>query len=351
MRKNFVQFSWVTILAVYLLILVGGIVRSTGSGMGCPDWPKCFGKIVPPTDIRELPENYKEIYAQKRKEKNLRLVGFLKSIGMKDAAQRVQNDETIYIEEDFNVQKTWIEYLNRLLGVLIGLLIFVTFITSLSYLKTKPIVSILSFVALLLVGFQGWIGSIVVSTNLLEGMITLHMFLAVVQVLLMAYTVHLAQSSLQAAGSPNDFSVSNFTKFLLILNLVFSLGQVLLGTQVREQIDTFAREVANRSYWIEKLDIRFYIHRSYSLFLLALNVFLLYRLKKENTFSVIQKPYFLLLGVLIVSTITGAIMAYFAMPAFLQPIHLLLAVAMMGLEWEIWLRLKSKGKSSAQTTF
>lgn len=132
---------------------------------------------------------------------------------------------------------------------------------------------------------------------------------------------------------------------------MFSLGQVLLGTQVREQIDTFAREVANRSYWIEKLDIRFYIHRSYSLFLLALNVFLLYRLKKENTFSVIQKPYFLLLGVLIVSTITGAIMAYFAMPAFLQPIHLLLAVAMMGLEWEIWLRLKSKGKSSAQTTF
>lgn len=351
MRKNFIQFSWVTILAVYLLILVGGIVRSTGSGMGCPDWPKCFGKIVPPTDISELPENYKEIYAQKRKEKNLRLVGFLKSIGMKNAAQRVQNDETIYIEEDFNVQKTWIEYLNRLLGVLIGLLIFVTFITSLSYLKIKPIVSILSFLALLLVGFQAWIGSIVVSTNLLEGMITLHMFLAVVQVLLMAYIVHLAQSSLQATSSANGFSVSNFTKLLLMLNLVFSLGQVLLGTQVREQIDAFAREIANRAYWIEKLDIRFYIHRSYSLFLLALNVFLLYRLKRENAFSLIQKPYFLLLGVLVVSIITGAIMAYFALPAFLQPIHLFLAVAMMGLEWEIWLRLKSKEKLSAQTTF
>lgn len=350
MRKNFVQFSWVTILAVYLLILVGGIVRSTGSGMGCPDWPKCFGKIVPPTDISELPENYKEIYAQKRKEKNLRLVGFLKSIGMKEAAQRVQNDETIYIEEDFNVQKTWIEYLNRLLGVLIGLLIFVTFITSLSYLKTKPIVSILSFIALLLVGFQGWIGSIVVSTNLLEGMITLHMFLAVVQVLLMAYTVHLAQSTLQI-DSVNNFSVSNLTKFLLILNLLFSLGQVLLGTQVREQIDAFAREITNRAYWIERLDIRFYIHRSYSLFLLAMNIFLLYRLKKERAFSFIQKPYFLLLGVLIAATITGAIMAYFAIPAFLQPIHLLLAVAMMGLEWEIWLRLKTQSYSSAKATF
>ncbi len=349
MQKNFIQFSWITILAVYLLILAGGIVRSTGSGMGCPDWPKCFGKIVPPTDISELPENYKEIYAQKRKEKNLRLVGFLKSIGMKNAAQRVQNDETIYIEEDFNVQKTWIEYLNRLLGVLIGLLIFVTFITSLSYLKTKPIVSILSFVALLLVGFQGWIGSIVVSTNLLEGMITLHMFLAVVQVLLMAYTVHFAQSTLRIKNFKR-FSVSNFTKLLLILNLVFSLGQVLLGTQVREQIDALAREIANRAYWIEKLDIRFYIHRSYSLFLLALNVFLLYKLKKENAFPLIQKPYFLLLGVLVFSIITGAIMAYFALPAFLQPIHLFLAVAMMGLEWEIWLRLKSKRNFFVQAT-
>ncbi|MDW8296358.1 MAG: COX15/CtaA family protein [Raineya sp.] len=344
MRKNFIQFSWVTIFAVYLLILVGGIVRSTGSGMGCPDWPKCFGKIIPPTHISELPENYKEIYAQKRREKNLRLVGFLKAIGMNEAAERVQNDETIYIEEDFNVQKTWIEYLNRLLGVLIGLLIFITFITSLSYLKVKPVVSVLAFLALILVGFQGWIGSIVVSTNLLEGMITLHMFLAVVQVLLMAYNVHLAQKTLQNTDKTN-IPVSRLTQLLLVANLVFSLIQVLLGTQVREQIDGIARETANRAYWIEKLDIRFYIHRSYSLFLLALNVFLLYRLKKENAFSLIKVPYLGLLGVLVISTLTGAIMAYFAIPAFVQPIHLLLAVAMMGLEWEIWLRLQSVQKN------
>lgn len=341
MRKFFIQFSWITILAVYLLILVGGIVRSTGSGMGCPDWPKCFGQYIPPTSLEQLPQNYKEIYAEKRREKNLRLVGFLKAIGMHEAAERVQNDESIYIEEDFDVRKTWIEYLNRLLGVLIGLLIFVTFISSLAYLRVKPLVPVLSFAAMLLVGFQGWIGSIVVSTNLLQGMITLHMFLAILQVLLMAYTAEMARKTQISEPTPKP-KIGKWVWILLWLNLLLSLGQVLLGTQIREQIDETARAIANRSAWIEKLDMRFYIHRSYSLLLIALNVFLLFKLQKitKAYFTNIRFLYRLLLVVLVLSTLTGAIMAYFAVPAFAQPLHLVLAAAMMGLEWQIYLRLQ-----------
>jgi heme a synthase len=342
MQRFFIQFSWITIIAVYLLILVGGIVRSTGSGMGCPDWPKCFGQYVPPTDISQLPANYKDIYAQKRKEKNLRLVGFLKAIGMTEAAERVQNDETIYIEEDFSVRKTWIEYLNRLLGVLIGLLIIITLISSFSYYKTKPVIPILSFLSLILVGFQGWIGSIVVSTNLLQGMITLHMFLAVVQVLLMAYTVNLA-----SLGAMPTRKISFGLSALIWANILFSFGQVLLGTQVRESVDVVAHQIGNsgRDLWIENLDWRFYIHRTYSLMLIAFNVFMLYKLKKESFFSSIKKLYQGLIAVLILATLTGAIMAYFAIPAFTQPIHLLLATVMMGLEWEIWLRIRKESVS------
>jgi cytochrome c oxidase assembly protein subunit 15 len=339
MQRFFIQFSWITIIAVYLLILVGGIVRSTGSGMGCPDWPKCFGQYVPPTNINQLPENYKDIYAQKRKEKNLRLVGFLKTIGMREAAERVQNDDTIYIEEDFSVRKTWIEYLNRLLGVLIGLFIIITLISSLSYYKTKPIIPILSFLSLVLVGFQGWIGSIVVSTNLLQGMITLHMFLAIVQVLLMAYTVNLANSD-----SFQSRKVSWGLSALLWANILFSFGQVLLGTQVRESVDVVAHEIGDnhRNLWIENLDWRFYVHRTYSLVLIAFNIFLLYKLKKESFFPQIQRFYKGLVAVLILATLTGVIMAYFAIPAFAQPVHLLLATVMMGLEWEIWLRIRKE---------
>lgn len=105
-ERRFRSLASLTILIVYLLILAGGIVRGTGSGMGCPDWPRCFGQWIPPTDASQLPPDYQQIYGAKLKG-----------------------------EVEFNAVKTWIEYVNRLLGVLSGLFVLATLVASFPYLR------------------------------------------------------------------------------------------------------------------------------------------------------------------------------------------------------------------------
>jgi cytochrome c oxidase assembly protein subunit 15 len=306
--------SW-TLVTLFTLILIGGIVRATGAGMGCPDWPRCFGSWVPPTDVSQLPDNYKEIYGAKLKG-----------------------------EVEFNPVKTWIEYVNRLFGVFTGGWIFLTLIASIPFLKSdRKSIFYLSLSAFLLVGFQGWLGSKVVSTELHPGMVTLHMLLAIVIV----FVLLLSFAKVSIIDQVKIETFKNGTWLLnawVLIAIAISMAQVLLGTQVREDIDLAIVSLgySGRSSWVESAGISYLVHRSFSVLVLISVLGLSYLTKKNAIGSgVIGRLVKAMVGVLIAEILTGIILGYFSVPALLQPIHLTLAVLLVSIQFVIYLFLNA----------
>ena len=337
--RSFRRLTISTLVSVYILILVGGVVRSTGSGMGCPDWPKCFGQWTPPTSVTELPENYKATYSAYRHKKNERFAKYLTAFGFKETGDKILNDDSVKEETEFNPVKTWIEYLNRVVGVIIGFLIFAVFVYSIRYRKTNRTITGIAFLSFVLVGFQGWLGSIVVSTNLTPWTITLHMFLAMVIVALLIYLVHVSQSDIQ---NPSQYNLQPIGKILLVLCMVALLVQILFGTQVREGIDRVAREIQGRENWISAIGMDFIIHRTFSWVVLILNAVLVVKLWKMQAVN----RFALTVILLILGTIlTGVGMAWFAVPPFLQPVHLLLATVTFGVQFLLVLKVSFKNSA------
>ncbi len=332
--RSYFRLCLITLIAVYILILVGGIVRATGSGMGCPDWPKCFGKWVPPTSVSDLPADYKEIYSSIRERKNQRFAKYLHAIGFSETANQILAEESIKEERDFNPTKTLIEYINRLVGVIVGFLIFAVFVRSIKFWKWDRWIVIVAFITLILVVVQGWFGSIVVSTNLTPWTITLHMMLAMLIVFLLVFLVE------RSKGDSFGFK-SAFSQLWLIACIVVLLIQIVLGTQLREAIDQIANTLS-RNVWIDNVGGHFFIHRSFSWVVLILHVGLIFKLMQTQY----SKAFSLVLILLILGTIlTGTGMAYFGVPPFLQPVHLLLATVTFGVQVYLLFQLNRKVKT------
>ncbi|MCI0654187.1 MAG: COX15/CtaA family protein [Methylococcaceae bacterium] len=319
--QKFKVLGSLTILAVYVLILVGGIVRASGAGLGCPDWPTCFGRWMPPTSVSELPQDYQKTYA-----------------------------DSGYADTRFNVTKTWTEYLNRLTGAGIGFLIFLTLVFSWSFRKSDPRVFYLSLGTFFLVGFQGWLGAVVVASQLQPGMITVHMIVALVIVALLIYAITRSQIRVFKQGPPVDLHPR--FRAVLLTAMAMTLLQVLMGTQVRESVDTIAAayQLENRHLWRSHFPFIFYIHRSFAAIILFTNAWLIWQLLRKVTARSYLFRCAMALGLFIViGILTGVTMDRLGIPAAAQPVHLLMAALAFGMQFFIYISLSysSLGQAAA----
>jgi len=338
----FRKTSMVTLVAVYVLILVGGIVRSTGSGMGCPDWPKCFGMWIPPTEESQLVDTYKQDFVEYRRNKNLRFATYLDVMGFTEKAEQVRNDQSILAETEFNVSKTWTEYINRLIGAIIGLLIIINFIASWKFLIKERSVFVWSLLLVVIVIFQGWIGSVVVSTNLLPWMVTTHMLLAMLIVAILIFLVFKVRF---APEQDMQIPKRQLLNALMIISGILVTIQILLGTQVREAIDGVAMSLnfESRDTWIGLTGISFIIHRSLSILLVLSQIAIFYILYSNGQLKTGLSNYTgAILGIIALEVLLGIIMSYFGIPPFAQPLHLLFAVVIFGLQFLTILMLNGK---------
>jgi cytochrome c oxidase assembly protein subunit 15 len=278
--SSFQRLCLSTTAATYFLILVGGFVRASGAGLGCPDWPRCFGSWIPPSSADQLPARF---------------------------------DRAL-----FNPALMWTEYLNRLLGVIVGFLILATVISAWRHQRHNRRVFWSVIGALLLTGFQGWLGGRVVANALAAWIVTIHMILALIIVQLLLY------ATVRSDGNaPVRFSLP--VAGLILVTMV----QIGVGTQVRGAIDTAIGAGISRGAalaavgWVDDL------HRNTALVVFAGAIGNLLWLRSNHAAG---KWSYIVACLAALQIALGVTMAYGSLSSAAQVAHLTVASLLLGAE-------------------
>ena len=326
----------ISIVIVYLVILAGGIVRMTGSGMGCPDWPKCFGFLIPPTERSQL-----EWKSNSEYNKNQIVIIdeklFYANDKFKSKSKFEMSNWSEYTKHDyskFNVYHTWIEYINRLIGAIAGLSVLILFVNSLKFLKTKKIITGLSFLALIAIIFQAWLGKMVVDSNLTANTITVHMLMAIILLFILFSILAISNPSKKRVKISRNISI------LVLISIVLLLIQIITGTEVRKFID-IKMELLNyteKDRWIENISSSFSFHRSFSWAIIIVNSLIYFYARKSG----LKLKIIHIVNTLIFFQISsGIIMYYFHFPFSSQPIHLLISTMIISIQFYFLLLYKT----------
>ena len=277
-KARFVRFIALAALVLfYLVVLAGGTVRATGSGMGCPDWPLCYGQLIPPTSAAQLPTDYASRWA-------------------------VEGHPAV-----FDAAKTWIEYTNRLMGVLAGLGVLALLGVSLTLWRQKPSFTVSAFGILVLIAWEAWLGKNVVGTFLAPYAVSLHMVTALLLVALLVFLVDRAHRLIPVNSSTPE-PWGKLTVGILALVGLFLFIQIFLGIRVREGLPLLEWHRLNAA--VLGASVLIFLGKAWK------------KSKTARSFGAV------LLVLTILQIASGLILEDFAGPAPAQVVHLGLAFAM-----------------------
>ena len=341
MKNKFRIVSKISLVLIYFVIVAGAIVRMTGSGMGCPDWPKCFGYYIPPTEGKQLlfePNNNYEKGMMILLDNEAFLVAKkdFTSEDIFDAANWETYSKHDYVSYD--PVHTWVEYIHRLIGALSGIPILIFSVLSFWFWKKNKWIPIIAILTLFGMGFQAWLGKTVVDSNLAPYKITVHMVMALLIVAFILYLIFASKSSYKHQKYHPKFY--NILVFALLLSLV----QIILGTQVREFVDEQTKLIGyQNALWLESPTLNFYIHRSTSILVLFLNGYLWYLNQSKGLgFNKLK----LVIYCVLLEVSTGIMMYYFDFPFLSQPIHLVIASLLFGIQCYVLLECLHKKRQN-----
>ncbi|NCG28420.1 MAG: hypothetical protein GWP42_12860 [Verrucomicrobiales bacterium] len=300
------------LLATIFLIFVGAIVRVTGSGLGCPDWPTCWGELIPPTSLEQVDFDRLDIAKFQKRDPGI-------------------TKETLSAE--FNPVHVWIEFINRLVSLPVGLFTLGTFLFSFQFLRKRPSVFIASISALVLVLTNAVMGAIVVRSGLKPGVITLHMALAMTLLCVLVYAIYRGgdrrpQVNLNGSGS---------IRTLLIVLFFACIGEGVMGSQVRELTDELALKFKDipRNVWHETLEQKpiYLIHRSFSWVIFVLGAMTFFKTRKA-TGDLGQLCLRTVCGIILAQMVLGILMSHVSVHPIVQVLHIgLSSILVVALFW------------------
>jgi len=345
MKLNFQKITKTALILVYLVILAGALVRMTGSGMGCPDWPRCFGYYIPPTELSELQFSANHEFKRGQviiQDKKLHVARETFTTG----ATYNEADWENYTKHDyaeFNPLHTWVEYINRLVGALAGLAVLIMAVASFTFWRQKTNIIMLSWITVFLMGFQAWLGATVVYSVLNPVKITLHM---VVALIIVAVILYILDKSKDLTHQVTTVKHDGFFKKLLWVSLLLTLVQVVLGTEVRQFVDEQVKILGheNMALVMDEPIVNFYIHRSFSIVVLAVNIWL-FIMNKQKELGFAKISWVLIL--LIIEVASGIAMYNFDFPFASQSIHIVTASILFGMQFYMILESRRKTKQIA----